>query len=310
MSSLLKLATQAMEDSIFRNLQLQKSGIYYPTQASCVIDGKVVGKCARAVYFEKTNVEKSKLTSRTIRTFEFGNLFEKQEIYNYQKLGIYVDDHVKFSFPMANILISGEVDCIVILDGKYIGVEFKTSYGESFLRQHIKGYKRNPKEPQVHLVNPLQSSPKIEHLLQVGLYLYYFTTILPTIAPLSIDEWRMVYFAIDYKIGAEYKTQLAKYGSMHKLQCWKIYTIDEGNNEYELNEEILLKDIFVEHIIDRFVYIQQHIDKKIVPKADFDPSTPDWQCAYCQYHWVCKELPTNELPDSIVNVARPQLQHA
>jgi len=284
--------------------------VYYPTQASLIIDDKVVGKCARSVYFEKTNVEKEKYNARTIRTFELGNLFEAHEIRNYQNLGIYVDDHVKFSFPVNGISISGEADCIVILDGKYVGVEFKTSYGESFIRQHIRGYKRNPrKDPQIHLVNPLQSSPKIDHLLQVALYLYYFKLLLPTFSAVSIDEWRMVYFAVDYKVGAEYVVTLEENGGLHRLVVKKVYTfLRDGENTKV--EDILIKDIYVEHIIERFLYIQKHIENKRIPPADYDYTSekPDWRCNYCSYLWVCKNLEPTECSDDLVEIARPQIE--
>ena len=305
MKSLIKLASEVMQTSIFKNYHLQYNKIYYPTQASIIIDNKPCGKCARSVYFEKTNVERQKYSDRTLRTFEFGDMFENMEIKNYQKLGIYVDDHVKFSFPVDNIYISGESDCIVILDGQYVGVEFKTSYGEGFIKQHVKGYKRKPSDLQPHLVNPLQPAPKLDHLLQAGIYLYYFSKVFPKISHIQINQWHLIYFAVDYKIGAEYVLELEENGGLHRLKCKKIYTLLEESEDQNV-EEVYLKDIYIEQVFERYKYIENYIQKQVVPPADYDYNNEkEWRCNYCQFKWVCINLPQTECSDSYLNIIRP-----
>jgi hypothetical protein len=304
MDSLLKLSTEQVLDTTFDDLRLVTVNTFYPTQASYLFsDGTLIGQCARKVYLEKTGVSPSKLSARAYRIFDFGNIFEEHEINNYKKLGVYVKDHVKFGFPFGkdmNLLLSGEADVIAKIDDKYIGVELKTSYGHSFISQHIKGYKRNPKKnDQYHIIDPLQSAPKAEHLLQVALYLYFFDVYAPKngIAT-KISDWRIIYMARDMLIGAEYKVWLEEVSGDYVVKTKKIFSTEVG----DMNEDIKLRDIYVGGILNRYEFIYEHIKNKIVPTSEYSIND-DWQCKYCKYLDLCKSIGSNSVPD-MLDVAR------
>jgi len=300
MTSLVKLTDQLLVFNNQLNMRYVNLNVYYPTQASYKFpDGTIIGKCARSVWLEKMEVPGAALDARTFRIFDFGNIFELHEIDNYKKLGIYVADHVKFGFPFANeLVVSGEVDTIVKVDGKLVGVEMKTSYGNSFMHQHITGYKRRGNAVQPHTVNPLQSAPKAEHLLQAGIYLYFFQNIANKKYGINLDEFRFIYMARDMLIAAEYVLTLEKVGNMHRINASKLYsTYDES--EYE--EVIMLKDIFIEPVLDRFAEIHNYVKANVVPPADYDFSakengkSEDWQCEYCKYKHLCEVIGKGEV---------------
>jgi CRISPR/Cas system-associated exonuclease Cas4 (RecB family) len=256
--------------------------VFYPTEASIVVnvDGKpkMYGKCARAVYMRMTGIEPtSDKLERAQRIFGYGKYFEQNEIDLYKRAGIYVANNVKFSMPIPNSdsFVSGEVDGIVKIDGKYIGVEFKTSYGNSFIRQNITGYKRKGKSTGLdYTLDDLLPAPKIEHIMQVMLYMDYYRDS-------GINEFHIVYSARDSMAMAEYKLWLderadgKRYVRVSKLEADKEVSIPIIN-------------FSTQDIYDRYIYIRRHILKNQIPPPDYDVvGKTNWQCGYCEFRQAC-----------------------
>ena len=270
--------------------------VFYPTDASVVVNLKgenvMFGKCARAVYMRMMGYKKtSPKKERSERIFGYGKYFERNEIDIYKRAGIYVANNVKFSMqiPNSDSFVSGEADAIVQANGKYIGVEFKTSYGNNFLRQNVIGYKRKGKFTGLNYVfDDLLPAPKIEHIMQVMLYLDFYSN--------SIDEFHIVYSARDSMAMAEYKLWLdqradgKKYVKVEKLE----------DNEKAI--PIPIVDLSTQDIYDRFLYIRRHIINGTMPHPDYDVlGKSDWQCGYCDYREAC----LNTLPaDMKVNAGK------
>ncbi|HOJ95074.1 MAG TPA: hypothetical protein PK390_07525 [Fervidobacterium nodosum] len=71
-------------------------------------------------------------------------------------------------------------------------------------------------------------------------------------------------------------------------------------------EEVYLKDIYIEQVFERYKYIENYIQKQVVPPADYDYNNEkEWRCNYCQFKWVCINLPQTECSDSYLNIIRP-----
>ena len=255
--------------------------VFYPTDASVVVNvggqNMMFGKCARAVYMRMMGYEKTApKKERAERIFGYGKYFEQNEIDIYKRAGIYVANNVKFSMqiPNSDSFVSGEVDAIVQIDGEYIGVEFKTSYGNNFLRQNIIGYKRKGKSTGLeYVLDDLLPAPKIEHILQVMLYLDFYSD--------SIKEFHIVYSARDSMEMAEYRLWLdpradgKSYVRIEKMEADK-------------NIPIPIIDISTQDIYDRYLYIRRHIMNGTMPHPDYDVlGRSDWQCGYCDYREAC-----------------------
>lgn len=265
--------------------RLKLPNVFAPTQASYKLGDVVLGNCARKTYYEQLKVERASPDERAYSIFDYGSSFEDRQIENYKIAGIYVADHVPISFydEARKLYVSGEVDAIVKLDSELIGVEFKTSYGYRFLHNQILGYAKKTKEERPYLLDKLSAAPKPEHLLQVALYLYYFTYKAQPPVP-KITEWRIVYQDRGTCMAAEYMVQLRDAAGIHLLEVYKL----EEDGEHLAP----LREISVEGILDRFRYVLDHIETRTIPPRDFNPfasdeEDEDWQCRYCLFRQLC-----------------------
>ncbi len=299
---------RSLRKDIFRNS-------YYPTQASAVLDIAnkpiVVGKCARQIFYWAKGLEPTDHESYNyVRRLTYGKEIELAEIETYKRMGIFVDSAVKFVIPIPNTdaYISGEIDAVVKLDGYLVGVEYKTGYGNSFVRQHITGYtSKNSKTGLVYTTNPQSPAPKIEHLMQTALYLHAYRY--------EIPYWKLIYTARDTMDTAEYDVYLENDGT---ITCYSvIYNPFENRAEYQM---VPLVKLTIKDIFDRFVYVHNHVTGNVVPARDFEkvysPETGellyeigaittkeyekildgqsdkgDWQCSYCPYRSLCDRSP-------------------
>lgn len=258
--------------------------VFAPTQASYKFeDGTVIGSCARKVYYEQLKYNREQIADRAYSIFDHGYSFEERQLESFKVAGIYVADHVPLSFhdPERGIYVSGEADAIVKLDGKLVGVEFKTSYGYKFLHNQILGYKRSTKGDRPYLLDPLSPAPKPEHILQVMCYLYYFSFKAEPPVP-YIDEWRIVYEDRGTCAKSEFVVYLDDIAGYHVPAIWHL-----GDTE----GQVQLKQITVEGILDRYKYVYDCIISHKVPEPDFDVHQPDkdWQCGYCLFKNMCIE---------------------
>ena len=306
-TSLMKLEDSVIQLNDFDNLRIPGKNEFYPTDASYVLpDGVVIGKCLRALFLARAGMQKADYGVRTLHTFALGHNIEDHTIESHKSAGIFVSREVSYTMPVPPIVINGRMDEIVILDGKYIGVEIKSGHGYNFIKQHVTGYKRKPnKNSQPHLIDQTQSAPQPEHLLQAGLYLLYTETVMPLLNGIKIDEWRLYYRAVDNKVGAEYQLTLDNNGGMHRIKVSKLYISSDESEKFDDYEEIQIKDIYVENIIERFKLAYKYITNNIIPHSDYGQG--DWQCDYCPYQELCKKLPQDDVDGSILNVIKSPL---
>ena len=69
----------------------------YPSEASCVVNGKVIGGCMRASYYRCTGVEKTNDPGTAGQwRFKLGNAVEATLVDTWKQAGIYVANHTKF----------------------------------------------------------------------------------------------------------------------------------------------------------------------------------------------------------------------
>ena len=138
---------------------------YYPTEASAVTPNGVVGRCRRRTFYSQQGiVVPQEEDIRSLGRFKVGNILEEwiRELASHS--GIRHDNSVKIRYliPGNNkIQISGEVDMIYKIDDEIVGGEIKTSYGYDF-------------ESTVFHKVTIPGMPKVEHVMQVLLYLYYY----------------------------------------------------------------------------------------------------------------------------------------
>lgn len=297
--SLLQLEESVFDRPDFEALRFSALNEFYPAHATAYLaDGTPIGKCGRSIWFEKAGIRKEDLPVRVKRRFDFGHIAEDYFVEKHKALGIFVDREKSFGFrvPGSDIIVRGRFDEIVILDAKYVGVEFKTGHGHRFISQHITGYKRKPKYVPNYMIDPTQPAPRIDYILQAALYLYYGKYILPLINGVVIDEWHLVHLAIDSMAAAEFVITLEEVGSYHRVKVERIYvSTDNDNHDYDYME-IKLRDIYVENIFEKFQYIYNMLKSKRIPPADYIYGTDDddWQCNYCSYRYICDNLPKEE----------------
>lgn len=288
-----------------------------------------IGKCIRALYYEKMEALEKQFDARVLMKFEDGLGFEKIVCSALQRTGNFLADHVKIKFPYKNIRISGEVDLIATTsDGETVGVELKTGTGYYFQQQVFYGYKNEPTVEREYIVNQLQAAPIVEHLMQAGIYLYYYQNIFKSKKELTnINKWFLLYKDNETSEMAEYIVYLTidSKDSKHYINTAKL-------NETGNYDAIALKPIAIEDIFENFVMTQNYIDISVLPPRSYNPSYTDeeidellekkllsknkhkemkagkiekmhYKCAYCQFLSLClqnKEIIRDEEPLPIV----------
>ena len=159
------------------NRKSREIGRYWPSEASveyineCGVRS-VVGKCARAIWYSIHNIEQTNPPDAVgLRKMGAGRIIEAEERRIGEEMGIVVrDNDIPDEFRCEGmgprrfikhisdeIRISGEIDMLYKVDGKYYIGELKSGYGYMFNRDII-----------------TKGQPKKEHLMQIALYLDTF----------------------------------------------------------------------------------------------------------------------------------------
>lgn len=262
------------------------------------------GKCRRASFFQKVGIEKEKKDSNSVLKMYAGKEFENQ-ISEYLKDDSYtIDEQVNIVKYYKSIKISSKADFIINKKDKKVGLELKTGFGYYFEKEIFNGYPKKPSKMRHWLLDPNEPAPKINDILQTAIYLWSFD---------DIEEWFIIYKNRSSMDMVEYKITLDENNSIH------VYKVI-GDKE----KEIFIHEINVYDILDNYVYIQEHLDKELVPARDYiiewtvtdledkndeglissskykqiksgkieEPG--DWQCAYCDYKIMCENLSPNQ----------------
>lgn len=140
---------------------------FWPTEASALTPLGPVGRCRRRTYYSQQGVTSLPEELPTLGKYHMGHKIEEWIRDLSRGAGIYLDNNVKIQYysPIkGDIIISGEVDLLYKINDEKVGGEIKSSYGYKFNNYVF----HKPTVPGM---------PKVEHTLQVMLYLYYYTII-------------------------------------------------------------------------------------------------------------------------------------
>ena len=257
---------------------------YHPSAASCVIrneydEEEAIGKCMRDSYWSHKSLEKSNpMNSRGVRICSVGSMVQRWETDKYKEMGIWRGNNVKF-FDVDNH-ISGEVDAFVedLQTKQLVGVEIKTGYGYMFQSQVIGRPDR-------------KGTPKLDHLMQVMIYMNYFK---------DIPLFKMVYIDRGNAARAEFNI-----------------TIDKNDGGVKVDGKKMTNGLSIPAILHRYEELGKCLDDSVLPERDYqiqyskdklqflydsnrmtktdcktfektgNVERGDWRCSYCDYKDYC-----------------------
>lgn len=259
----------------------------------------VVGKCMRYLWYKWKGIgESNPAGAKAQRIFAMGNAIEAGEIEIHKKIGIWFDNNIKFFDKELNL--SGEIDEIVYENPAERGkenpelviVEFKSTHGY-FAEKQILGDRKTA------------GSPKLDHIMQIGLYLY---------CNKDIPYGKIIYIFRDKARRREFNIKL-KYDK--EKRCHQILV--DGRRTINIDEPFLPETITmdIEDILERFSKVEEVITKDKPPERDFSlqysrdelkflyekdrlskahkrifeggglPRKGDWRCGYCSFKDIC-----------------------
>lgn len=222
----------------------------YPSSASVEIinsfgEKQIIGSCLRREAYRRLGIAKTNFDeAEGLLKMKAGKWIEKFVVEDCMKMGIYRGSNIKFHIEDLNI--SGEADIFIEANKKILGIELKTSYGDYFDVQ-VLGIK-----PPWNLKIPETGGyPKLEHLLQLIPYLYYWGKHKIT------DEFRLVYLNRgSFKHSREY-----------------IVTMDTDG--YLIVDGVKNDIIGLEPVIKRFKTLDSYIAKKELPARELFLKYPE-----------------------------------
>jgi hypothetical protein len=211
----------------------------YPSEASVKYydefgDLTTVGQCMRAAYFRVVGgFERISNSAYSEWIFKMGKDVENIIVAQAKEAGIWVDNNIKFYDKEYNI--SGEIDCLIAEppNGVIVPYEIKSFYGY-FAHREIFGNKSRA------------AQPKFDQLCQLLVYLWKFRDQFP--------YGRMAYFARDDI----------------KRKTFKVALHQEGEIFYPVIDGKIFKLFTVNDILARYRQLQDYIDRKEVPPADYE----------------------------------------
>jgi len=277
---LIKAVDKYLENPHLKRQARKRTG-WYPSQASCTVTNEynenvVVGGCLRAMYWQSKGVSRTNpMTARGYRITSIGKKVEEIEVLRYKEMGIWRGNNIKFFNDKYKI--SGEADAIIydkVLDGD-IGVEIKTGYGYKFQKEVFGSTYRKGK-------------PKIEHLMQVMLYIDYFKLLFKMV---YVDRGNAQRGEFDVTLnsdgtpnvdGKKLTNGLSLPGIIHRFdtvaKCLEDGVLPERDYQLKYNKDRL-----------QFLCDSNRLNKK--EKEEFlknkNVDSGDWQCAYCDYKDYC-----------------------
>jgi len=316
-----------------RELSAEKlyAGIFRPTDASIVLENNVYGNCARQVYFNLRGMRKPITNTRANWKFAFGDKYEDIFIEMMKRAGLFHSDHVRIAYPFGpnnEYQISGEMDVVGEKDNEPFIVELKTIRGYTATKKCIQGYGKSHQYKHQYTLDHMEAAPKFDHLLQVMPYQYYGQYILPEKTGVKINESRICYLSADTMERSEFSVTFEERGGLHIPVLYRV----ESKDSQFATREIELKSFSIEDIFSRFIYIAKHLESNTIPACDYSYEYSeteiedrlnrgvistnkakkmhsgeilgsDWQCSYCQYRELCKELPVGKVSESAVDLA-------
>jgi len=232
--------------------------LFYPSEASCIIDGKVVGNCLRRTYYGWKKVpitNQPSLFAKAAR--KIGKYIEVDTKDCLRHRGELVDKSKKDRHfrteIIEGIVISGEIDAITKRRGKEVGLE-------------IKSYSSRTKD--------VADNPKDTHVMQALFYLLCYKPRLP--------YWIIFYRKSPLAYGAKMYDWVEAEGIEHRIDWVKL-----ENNIYPIVNGELDKRISIRGVLERFKLLKYYIGKNELPPCDY--ASKSKECGYCPYKIACRD---------------------
>lgn len=128
----------------------RKSTAFYPSEASCKVNGNIVGSCLLKQYYRWTGKEcEGNSSYRSWIAAELGKAYEASFLKAYKKAGLLKGQNWPVHFTVMGLEIRGRLDGITFQDQI---IEVKSAYGKAFFYS-------------------IKNAPKLEHLCQIILYM-------------------------------------------------------------------------------------------------------------------------------------------
>ena len=273
---------------------------FYPTEASARTLNGIVGRCRRRTYYSQQGiVVPQEEDIRSLGRFKVGNILEEWIRELAISSGIRHDHSVKIRYLIpgsTTVQISGEVDMIYKIDDEIVGGEIKTSYGYDF-------------ESTVFHKQTIPGMPKIEHVIQVLSYLYYYKYIDTS---LGITRFVITYLNRGSMDWIQHIIELSDdlYPIINGILCKGItnYTNSifkvQGINIEKTRTKLMDYEFNMNSVFERFIEIYQHHESGLLIEPDYCPLYSDQQitdhaitgkidylsdkeCGWCPYRTNC-----------------------
>lgn len=264
---------------------------YWPSQASISYtnekgEKQIVGKCARAVYYQIMGERESNpMDARSRRIVTMGKMVEQQEIEWSKKAGIYDSSNVKFEHSIpGGITVAGEVDAFYRSPktDKVVGIEYKTGYGYQF-HAEVFGNTRHT------------GVPKKEHLLQVMLYLEHFSDI-PYFLIVYIDRGDMTH--VSHKVALCRSSDPTKCIALVNDKAFELFSISRIHKRFQELDVCITQKTIPNREFELF-YSDEKVEK-LWKSGDLSEKkykdhkkgkrAGHWACRYCQFMKTCYRL--------------------
>lgn len=267
-----------------KRLDFEHKESIYATQASCDLklsDTEEVykhqGACLRASYYSCIGIPSLPRTLEHSLMSSAGNSIESFILWALKEEDTLVSKGDSFTIEELNV--NGKLDAIINdEDGSEIGLEIKTLSSNKYINERVFGNNWN------------KPSPKLEHLLQVIVYLYAFKD--------RLDKFKLVYIRRDTGETIEFDIELA-------LEDNKLYPVIDGK---------VYNKISCDSVISKFKELNSFISSDTIPPKSYSPvytkeemlllnkhkflsnymknkyeESPfgDFECSYCNYRDIC-----------------------
>ncbi len=265
------------QQTIFESINEDFKYSVWPTEASIQFPTeRPHGTCLRKIWYRLNGFNQIPLDATIIRKFTLGHLMEDQEIEWARESGILDSNGVKIKMPnplVKNQIISGKYDFIINLKDKKVIIEYKTSSGWYFKNKVIK---------EGHI--------KLEHLLQIGLYLYFLGDYLSHgyLSYADRGNWERRDFRIDL-----YEERLFVDGIDSNIKINMIFDRWKLLDDYIKKEEIPPRDFIPLFTPDDDEEVRKLVESGIINKNTYKKwlvgavTLSDFHCNWCPYKHHC-----------------------
>ena len=311
------------------SLDEQKAPTLWPSSATSIVDGEVLGKCRRQAYYryatdsyyfsekydhlkdlvEEIHAKKLPTSPYMKWIWRAGELFEEYCIDLAKEAGLFVGTQISIYIPKLNV--SGKIDLVVLnpKEETYQIVEVKSIYG--FNATSVIG------TDSMHKKNEM-GTPRDSHLMQLGIYQSWYGN------PKNWGPGILMYGARDTGRLAEFLVTVEK-SEEDDLD----YIYYQGN--YPIVTEKINSGITLQSIMSNYKFILDSLESNEIPDRDFDilyseekikslyengklsktdtaqyekrlkqleegkakvvkaVEKGDWQCKFCDYQKICYE---------------------